>query len=93
MRKTLARVAVAVVAATVGAGIPSTRATAAELAEDLKLLRQELAKQRAYIEQLEKRVESQETKNEARGQKLPGGSYCKIAGRRGRLRRRILYPQ
>ena len=66
MRKTLARVAVAVVAATVGAGIPSTRATAAESAEDLKLLRQELAKQRAYIEQLEKRVESQETKNEAR---------------------------
>ena len=66
MRKTLARVAVAIVAATVGAGIPSTRATAAESAEDLKLLRQELAKQRAYIEQLEKRVESQEAKNEAR---------------------------
>ncbi len=47
-------------------GVPSGWSIAAESAEDLKLLRQELAKQRAYIEQLEKRVESQEAKNEAR---------------------------
>jgi len=66
MRKVLARAAVAMVAAAVGVGIASTQAIAAESAEDLKLLRQELAKQRAYIEQLEKRVESQEAKNEAR---------------------------
>jgi hypothetical protein len=64
MRSVWDRVAIAMVAGAVGYG--ATAAMAQEAGEDLKLLRQELAKQRAYIEQLEKRVESQEAKNEAR---------------------------
>ena len=60
------RAAIALVAGAVSLGFTSGWSIAAEPAEDLKLLRQELAKQRAYIEQLEKRVESQEAKNEAR---------------------------
>lgn len=62
MRKILGRVAVAMVAAAVSWGIPLPRAMAAESAEELKILRQELAKQRAYVEQLEKRFEAQEAK-------------------------------
>jgi len=46
--------------------IASSQAIAAEADQDLKLLREELSKQRAYIEQLEKRVQAQETKAEAR---------------------------
>jgi len=59
-------VAVAIVAGAVGYSFTSARAMAAEAGEDLTVLRQELAKQRAYIEQLEKRVEAQEAKGEAR---------------------------
>jgi len=91
MRSVWGRVAVAVVAVAVSYSWVSERAMAADTGEDLKLLRQELAKQRAYIEQLEKRVESQEAKNEARAKaqaeviaKLPaidagydGGFYIK----------------
>ncbi len=66
MRGAWDRVAIAMVAGAVSLGFTSGWSIAAESAEDLKLLRQELAKQRAYIEQLEKRVESQEAKNEAR---------------------------
>ena len=58
--------AVAVVAGAVGYSFTLSPTLAQDAGEDLKLLRQELAKQRAYIEQLEKRVESQEAKNEAR---------------------------
>ena len=53
------------------AGVPavvfcSGLAMAAESTDDLKQLRQELSKQRAYIEQLEKRLETQEAKAEAK---------------------------
>ncbi|MBM4261538.1 MAG: hypothetical protein FJ145_08910 [Deltaproteobacteria bacterium] len=43
----------------------TARGFAGEADLDLKVLREELAKQRAYIEQLEKRVQAQETKGEA----------------------------
>src|SRR4249920_52800 len=66
MRRVWDRVAVAVVAGAVGYSFALSPTLAQDAGEDLKLLRQELAKQRAYMEQLEKRVESQEAKNEAR---------------------------
>ncbi len=66
MRRVWDRVAVAVVAGAVGYSFTLSPTLAQDAGEDLKLLRQELAKQRAYMEQLEKRVESQEAKNEAR---------------------------
>lgn len=67
MKKLWGRVAVAMVGAAISWGGGPARAGAAEIgAEDLKVMRQELAKQRAYVEQLEKRLEAQETKNEAR---------------------------
>jgi len=45
--------------------VTSGLSIAAEADEDLKQLRQELSKQRAYIEQLEQRVQAQEAKGEA----------------------------
>lgn len=66
MRGLWERAAAAIVAGALILSVGSRLALAADAGEDLKLLRQELAKQRAYIEQLEKRVESQEAKNEAR---------------------------
>jgi len=91
MRREWNRAVVALIAGAVSYGLVSGRGMAADSGEDLKLLREELAKQRAYIEQLEKRVESQEAKNEARAKaqaeaiaKLPaidagydGGFYLK----------------
>ena len=62
MRMIWSRVAVALVAAAVSYSFTSGKASAADAGEDLKLLRQELAKQRAYVEQLEKRFEAQEAK-------------------------------
>jgi hypothetical protein len=59
------RIAAGFVVGVLGLMVMSGRAGAAEADEDLKQLRQELAKQRAYIEQLEKRVEAQEAKGEA----------------------------
>ncbi|HEX9455388.1 MAG TPA: hypothetical protein VGA27_13530 [Candidatus Binatia bacterium] len=67
MRRVWSRAAVAMVAAAVSYSFTEGRGIAADSGgEDLKILRQELTKQRAYIEQLEKRVEAQESKNEAR---------------------------
>jgi len=62
MRRVWNRAAVAMVAGAVSYSFTSVRAMAADAGEDLKLLRQELAKQRAYVEQLEKRFEAQEAK-------------------------------
>lgn len=45
--------------------LAATPGFAAEADPNLKILREELAKQRAYIEQLEKRVQAQEAKGEA----------------------------
>jgi len=67
MRRIWDRVAVALMAAAVGLGSGPGRAIAADAgADDLKILREELAKQRAYTELLEKRLDAQEAKNEAR---------------------------
>ncbi len=62
MRKLWSRAAVALVSGVVSCSLTAVGALAADAAEDLKLLRQELAKQRAYIELLEKRVDAQESK-------------------------------
>ena len=59
------RIAAGFFVAALGLIITSGRGVAAEPDEDLKQLRQELSKQRAYIEQLEKRVQAQEAKGEA----------------------------
>ena len=65
MKVEWSRLAIAMVAAAVSysfSGLTTGKALAADAGEDLKLLRQELAKQRAYVEQLEKRFEAQEAK-------------------------------
>ena len=59
------RIAAGFVVGVLGLMVMSGRAGAAEANEDLKQLRQELAKQRAYIERLEQRVDAQEAKGEA----------------------------
>lgn len=82
MGRVCVRSAVAMVAAAVVFNLSVAQSNAAEVNEDLKLLRQELAKQRAYTEQLEKRIDAQEVKNEARAKaqadalaKLPEVGY------------------
>jgi hypothetical protein len=59
------RIAAGFFAGVFGFIVASGPSIAAEADEDLKQLRQELSKQRAYIEQLEKRVLAQEAKGEA----------------------------
>jgi hypothetical protein len=76
------RWAAGICAGVVGVFLTSSYGLAAEADGDLKVLREELSKQRAYIEQLEKRVQAQEAKGEATAKaqaeivaKLPEAGY------------------
>jgi hypothetical protein len=64
MGRVLVRIVAGFLAGVCGFVIASGSVIAAEADEDLKQLKEELAKQRAYIEQLEKRVQAQEAKGE-----------------------------
>jgi len=60
------RVAAGFLAGALGVFGSASRGISAEADEELRQLRQELATQRAYVEQLEKRVQAQEAKGDAR---------------------------